>query len=199
MSRLIFGNSQGIWSVEDDDGVAVTPLGTSPSPADPLIPQICLARESHRRPSACTVLRSSSSAQQSGRSDGWLPLYRAAQDVGGPGSDPGIFSKPQKRCMVWTIRLTRARSKIAPQSASTSRAQASFTSTLCPVQAAITRTSSRQVQVGLLRMVVSAERSACCKQPRICLRPIPSDAGRCHQLYRQPGRQPRDDHQFGDR
>ena len=54
LPRLIFGNSQGIWSVLDNNGVAETTLGNLDSSPE---------RESQRRPSARAILLWSRSAQ----------------------------------------------------------------------------------------------------------------------------------------
>ena len=83
LPRLIFGNSQGVWSVLDNNGKVQTTIGSStPLPDVNRIGNLQLAQFYNG-----AVQPSSLAAQMAGSL-----FYGAAQDVGGPGSDPNILS-----------------------------------------------------------------------------------------------------------
>ena len=83
LPRLIFGNSQGIWSVLDNNGVVQTTLGSStPLPDVNRIGNLQLAQFYNGAAEPSNL-----AAQMAGSL-----FYGAAQDVGGPGSDPSILS-----------------------------------------------------------------------------------------------------------
>ena len=83
LPRLIFGNSQGIWSVLDNNGLVQTTVGTSnPLPSENRIGDLQLAQFYYG-----AVQPSNVAAQIAGSL-----FYGAAQDTGVSGSDPSIVS-----------------------------------------------------------------------------------------------------------
>ena len=83
LPRLIFGDSQGIWSVLDNNGSIQTTIGTStPLPSENRIGNLQLAQFYYG-----AVQPSNVAAQIAGSL-----FYGAAQDTGVSGSDPGIVS-----------------------------------------------------------------------------------------------------------
>ena len=83
LPRLIFGNSQGIWSVVDNNGVAETTLGTSTP--------LRRARIASATFNSHSFTDGGSPSNVAAQIAGSL-FYGAAQDVGGPGSDADILS-----------------------------------------------------------------------------------------------------------
>jgi subtilisin-like proprotein convertase family protein len=83
LPRLIFGNSQGIWSVLDNNGVVQTTIGSSDAlPNVDRNGNIQLTQFYYG-----AVQPSSAAAQVAG-----ALFYGAAQDNGGPSSDPNILT-----------------------------------------------------------------------------------------------------------
>ena len=90
LPRLIFGNSQGIWSVLDNNGIVQTTIGSSnPLPDVNRNGNIQLTQFYYG-----AVQPSNAAAQIAG-----ALFYGAAQDNGGPASDPNILSNGN---LVWS-------------------------------------------------------------------------------------------------
>ena len=91
LPRLIFGNSQGIWSVLDNNGVVETTIGSRTAlPSVNRNGNLQLTQFYYG-----AVQPSNVAAQMAG-----ALFYGAAQDNGGPSSDPNILSNGN---LTWSV------------------------------------------------------------------------------------------------
>ena len=180
LPRLIFGNSQGVWSVLDDNGTFETSVDQSQTLAGSSDRPASTATATSRSRSSTTVRLSPATTPPLGCRRLVLRRRPGQRRNGLCRQHPDHGQSPVERVQSWQ---QRARIWIAPPSPSISRARARSTSSGFQHG-----TTSRQHEYTTSsRLITPAELSACSRHPTVC--PSPTHSGRPadHQLRGRPG------------